>query len=83
MEASVYLYSTLEGEYGYTTAEGTRGSRRGRDPWGGFTDVDGSLPDRAVLQGAQAEAKQTFLAPMVAAARAVPIEWRIAPRGAD
>jgi hypothetical protein len=49
----------------------------------GFTDIDGSLPERAVLKAAQAEAKQTFLAPMAAAARSVPVEWRIAPRETD
>lgn len=45
-----------------------------------FTDVDGSVPDRDVLQAAQAEAKKTFLAPMLAAARSLPVEWRVVPR---
>jgi hypothetical protein len=47
----------------------------------GFTDIDGSLPDREVLVAAQAEARQTFLAPMFAATESVPVEWRVAPRG--
>jgi hypothetical protein len=49
----------------------------------GFTDIDGSLPDREVLVAAQAEAKQTFLAPMFAATQSVPVEWRVAPKGSD
>lgn len=49
----------------------------------GFTDIDGSLPEREVLVRAQDEAKLTFLAPMVAAARSVRVEWRVAPRGTD
>jgi NAD(P)-dependent dehydrogenase (short-subunit alcohol dehydrogenase family) len=49
----------------------------------GFTDIDGSLPDRQVLVAAQAEAKKTFLAPMFAATQSVPVEWRVAPRGRE
>ena len=49
----------------------------------GFTDIDGSLPEHEVLVAAQAEAKQTFLAAMFAAAQSVPVEWRVAPRGMD
>jgi len=49
----------------------------------GFTDIDGSLPEREVLVRAQDEAKLTFMAPMVAKARSVPVEWRVAPKGTD
>jgi NAD(P)-dependent dehydrogenase (short-subunit alcohol dehydrogenase family) len=49
----------------------------------GFTDIGGTLPDREVLVAAQAEAKQTFLAPMVAATRSVAVGWQVAPRGND
>jgi NAD(P)-dependent dehydrogenase (short-subunit alcohol dehydrogenase family) len=49
----------------------------------GFTDIDGSLPNREVLAAAHAEAKKTFLAPMVAASQSVPVEWRVASRGRE
>ena len=49
----------------------------------GFTDIDGSLPEREVLVAAQAEAKETFLAPMFEASRSVPVEWRVTPRATD
>jgi NAD(P)-dependent dehydrogenase (short-subunit alcohol dehydrogenase family) len=45
----------------------------------GFTDLDGGLPDFAVLDAAVEEAKKTMLAPMVEAARLVKVGWTITP----
>jgi len=43
----------------------------------GFTDVDGTRPDYAVFDAAFEKAKSTFLAPMIEAARAIPVEWTL------
>jgi NAD(P)-dependent dehydrogenase (short-subunit alcohol dehydrogenase family) len=47
----------------------------------GFTDIDGSLPDYAVLDKASEEAKETFLAPMTEAARFAKVDWKLVPKG--
>ena len=46
----------------------------------GFTDVDGTRPDYAVLDAAYEEAKRTFLAPMAEAARFAHVDWRLTPK---
>ena len=46
----------------------------------GFTDVDGTRPDYAVFEAAFEEAKRTFLAPMVEAARFASVDWTLTPR---
>jgi hypothetical protein len=46
----------------------------------GFTDIDGSLPDYAVLDKASEEAKTTFLAPMMDAARFAKVDWKLVPK---
>jgi NAD(P)-dependent dehydrogenase (short-subunit alcohol dehydrogenase family) len=43
----------------------------------GFTDVDGRLPDYAVLEAAVEKAKTTFLAPMIEGARSVSVDWTL------
>ena len=48
-----------------------------------FTDVDGSRPDQAVLHTAQEAAKKTFLAPLLAAASTVAVEWQVKRRVED
>ena len=45
-----------------------------------FTDVDGRLPDYAVLAAAVERAKQTFLAPMVEAGRFTNVDWTLAAK---
>jgi NAD(P)-dependent dehydrogenase (short-subunit alcohol dehydrogenase family) len=46
----------------------------------GFTDVDGRVPDYAVLAAAFELAKQTFLAPMVEAGRFTKVDWKLAAK---
>ena len=43
----------------------------------GFTDVDGTRPDRAVFNAAVEEAKKTYLAPLMAASRFTGVDWQI------
>jgi hypothetical protein len=43
----------------------------------GFTDIDGKLPDHAVLDAAMEQARKTFLAPMIEAARHVAVDWKL------
>ncbi len=43
----------------------------------GFTDVDGTYPDYAVLAAAVEEAKRTYLAPMVKASEFVTVNWKL------
>jgi NAD(P)-dependent dehydrogenase (short-subunit alcohol dehydrogenase family) len=47
----------------------------------GFTDVDGTRPDQAILKAAVEEAAKTFLAPMVEAARFAAVDWKITVKG--
>jgi hypothetical protein len=46
----------------------------------GFTDVDGTRPDYEVVDAAFEEAKRTYLAPMVEAARFVKVDWKMTPK---
>jgi len=46
----------------------------------GFTDVDGTRPDYAVLDAACAEAQRTYLAPMMEAARFANVDWKLTPK---
>lgn len=46
----------------------------------GFTDVDGTRPDYALIDAAYEEAKRTFLAPMVEAARFATVDWKLTPK---
>ena len=46
----------------------------------GFTDVDGTRPDYAVVDAAFEEAKRTYLAPMVEAARFANVDWKLTPK---
>lgn len=41
----------------------------------GFTDITGSCPDYAVVDAAFEEAKKTVLAPLMAGARHVNVDW--------
>jgi hypothetical protein len=43
----------------------------------GFTDIDGSPPDHAVLSAAVEQAFSTFLAPAVEAARSIRVDWTL------
>ena len=43
----------------------------------GFADVDGRLPDHAVLDAAFEEAKETFLTPMIEATRFATVDWKL------
>ena len=43
----------------------------------GFTDVDGTCPDYAVLDAAFEQAKSTFLAPMKKNSEFVPVSWTL------
>lgn len=45
----------------------------------GFTDLDGSRPDYAVLDAAFEQAKQTFLAPLIEGGRFVTVDWKLTP----
>jgi NAD(P)-dependent dehydrogenase (short-subunit alcohol dehydrogenase family) len=42
----------------------------------GFTDLDGTRPDYALLDAATEQAKKTFLAPMFEGQRSVSVDWR-------
>jgi NAD(P)-dependent dehydrogenase (short-subunit alcohol dehydrogenase family) len=46
----------------------------------GFTDVDGTIPDYPVFDAAFEEAKRTYLAPMMEAARFANVDWRLTPK---
>lgn len=46
----------------------------------GFDDIDGVRPDYVVLDAAMAEARKTFLAPMVEAGRFTTVDWQLAPK---
>src|SRR5262249_29154500 len=46
----------------------------------GFTDIDGSCPDFAVLDAAFEQAKKTYLAPMVEAGHFAKVDWKLAPK---
>lgn len=43
----------------------------------GFQDLDGTHPDYAVLDSAVEQAKRTFLAPLMEAARFVSVDWKM------
>ena len=43
----------------------------------GFTDVDGTRPDQAVLKAALEQARRTFLAPVMEAARLAAVDWKV------
>jgi len=43
----------------------------------GFTDVDGTNPEYAVLAAAVEQAKRTYLAPMLQASEFVPVNWKL------
>jgi NAD(P)-dependent dehydrogenase (short-subunit alcohol dehydrogenase family) len=43
----------------------------------GFTDIDGTRPDHAVLEAAVEQAKKTYLAPLVHAGRFAKVDWRL------
>jgi hypothetical protein len=45
-----------------------------------LTDVDGTRPDYAVFDAAFEEAKRTYLAPMMEAARFANVDWTLAPK---
>jgi NAD(P)-dependent dehydrogenase (short-subunit alcohol dehydrogenase family) len=46
----------------------------------GFHDIDGTRPDYAVLDAAIEEAKKTYLASMVDAARLAAVDWRVSAK---
>jgi NAD(P)-dependent dehydrogenase (short-subunit alcohol dehydrogenase family) len=46
----------------------------------GFTDLDGAHPDYAILDAAVEEAKKTFLAPMIDAARFTSVDWKVSSK---
>jgi hypothetical protein len=43
----------------------------------GFTDLDGTRPDYAVLDAAFERAKETFLAPLLEAGRFAKVDWKL------
>jgi hypothetical protein len=43
----------------------------------GFTDIDGTSPDHAVLDAAVEQAKKTFLAPSIDASRFTKADWQL------
>jgi NAD(P)-dependent dehydrogenase (short-subunit alcohol dehydrogenase family) len=43
----------------------------------GFTDIDGTCPDYAVLESSLERAKKTYLAPLVDAARFAKVDWKL------
>jgi hypothetical protein len=49
----------------------------------GFTDVDGRRPDHAVLEAAIEQARKTYLAPLVDAARFAAVEWTVMAKAAE
>jgi NAD(P)-dependent dehydrogenase (short-subunit alcohol dehydrogenase family) len=46
----------------------------------GFTDLDGTCPDYAVLDRAVEEAKQTYLAPIADAGKFLKVDWKLVPK---
>ena len=46
----------------------------------GFTDIDGTHPDYAVLDAAVEQAKKTYLAPLVEAGRFAKVDWKLAAK---
>jgi NAD(P)-dependent dehydrogenase (short-subunit alcohol dehydrogenase family) len=46
----------------------------------GFTDIDGTHPDYAVLDAAVEQAKKTYLAPLVEAGRFAKVDWKLASK---
>ena len=46
----------------------------------GFQDIDGNRPDYAVFDAAVEQAKKTFLAPSIEAARFVNVDWKLASK---
>jgi hypothetical protein len=46
----------------------------------GFNDVDGARPDYAVFDAAAEQARQTFMAPIVDAARFTDVDWKVASK---
>ena len=46
----------------------------------GFTDIDGTHPDYAVLEAAFEQAKKTYLAPLVEAGRFAKVDWKLAAK---
>jgi hypothetical protein len=46
----------------------------------GFTDIDGTRPDSAVLEAAIEQAKKTYLAPLVDAGRFAKVDWKLASK---
>ena len=46
----------------------------------GFTDIDGTQPDYAVLEAAFEQAKKTYLAPLVEAGRFAKVDWKLAAK---
>ena len=46
----------------------------------GFNDIDGVRPDYAVFDAAIEQAKKTFMAPMVDAARSTGVDWKLASK---
>ena len=43
----------------------------------GFTDIDGTFPDWAVLDAATEQAKKTFLAPLLNVSRFATVDWKV------
>jgi NAD(P)-dependent dehydrogenase (short-subunit alcohol dehydrogenase family) len=46
----------------------------------GFTDIGGARPDSAVLDAAFEQAKNTFMASMIAAGRFTPVDWKLSAK---
>ena len=46
----------------------------------GFTDIDGTAPDHALLERAVEQAKKTYLAPMIEASRFMNVDWQLTPK---
>lgn len=46
----------------------------------GFTDIDGALPDFAVLDAAFEQAKTGHLAPLIEATRFASVDWKMVPK---
>lgn len=46
----------------------------------GFTDIDGTRPDQAILKDAHEQAMKTFLAPLVEAAGSAVVDWKLVPK---
>jgi NAD(P)-dependent dehydrogenase (short-subunit alcohol dehydrogenase family) len=46
----------------------------------GFTDINGTHPDHAVLAAAFEQAKSTYLAPLMEAARFTEVDWKLASK---